>query len=205
MDEKRRGLLLVLSGPSGVGKGTVGKRLRASDENIRFSVSVTTRLRREGETPGVDYLYITEEEFADLEARGKLLESALVHGKHYGTPEEPVDVQLAEGKDVLLEIDPQGAQTVIKKRPDCVSVFVLPPSWASLRSRLEGRGTESAEQVAVRLRNAREEVKTVPMYDYVIVNADGQEGIERAFRSLKSIVESEKCRTSRYSGPIPEE
>ena len=205
MDEKRRGLLLVLSGPSGVGKGTVGKRLRASDENISFSVSVTTRGIREGETPGVDYLYITEEEFAALEAGGRLLESALVHGNHYGTPEEPVDRQLAEGKDVLLEIDPQGAQTVIKKRPDCVSVFVLPPSWASLRSRLEGRGTESREQVETRLRNAREEVKTVPMYDYAIVNADGPEGIEKAFLSLKAIVESEKCRTSRYSGSIPED
>ena len=205
MDEKRKGILLVLSGPSGVGKGTVGKKLRASDENISFSVSVTTRGIREGEIPGVDYLYITEEEFAALEKEGRLLESALVHGNHYGTPEEPVDRKLAEGKDVLLEIDPQGAQTVIGKRPDCVSVFVLPPSWASLRSRLEGRGTESREQVETRLKNAREEVKTVPMYDYAIVNADGPEGIEKAFLSLKAIMESEKCRTSRYSGLIPEE
>ena len=117
MNEKQRGILLVLSGPSGVGKGTVGKKLRASDDNISFSVSVTTRGMREGETPGVDYLYITEDEFAAMEEKGKLLESALVHGKHYGTPEEPVDRQLAEGKDVLLEIDPQGAQTVIRKRP----------------------------------------------------------------------------------------
>ena len=177
MDEKRKGILLVLSGPSGVGKGTVGKKLRASDENISFSVSVTTRGLREGEIPGVDYLYITEEEFAALEKEGRL----------------------------LLEIDPQGAQTVIGKRPDCVSVFVLPPSWASLRSRLEGRGTESREQVETRLKNAREEVKTVPMYDYAIVNADGPEGIEKAFLSLKAIMESEKCRTSRYSGLIPEE
>ncbi len=200
-----RGLLLVLSGPSGVGKGTVGKRLIASDENIRFSVSVTTRRMREGERPGIDYDYITEEEFLSLEREGRLLESALVHGNRYGTPEEPVDRQLAEGKDVLLEIDCQGAGTVIKKRPDCVSVFVLPPSWASLRHRLVNRGTETPEQVETRLRNARAEVATLSMYDYVIVNRDGEAGIQRALEDLKSIVRSEKCRTGRNTDPIPEE
>ncbi len=205
MSKKDKGLLLVVSGPSGVGKGTVGKRLIASDDRIRFSVSVTTRARREGEREGVDYDYISEEEFASLEARGKLLESALVHGNHYGTPADPVDKSLEEGMDVLLEIDPQGAGTVIRKRPDCVSVFVLPPSWASLRRRLENRGTETREQVEMRLANARKEVETVPMYDYVIVNEDGPEGIENAFRTLQGIVRSEKCRVSRYEGPIPEE
>lgn len=202
---KNRGLLLVVSGPSGVGKGTIGKKLIASDKNVSFSVSVTTRAPREGETPGVDYDYISEKEFLDLVIEGRLLEYARVHGNYYGTPAEPVDRLLAEGKDVLLEIDPQGAETVISRRRDCVSVFVLPPSWTSLRSRLVNRGTETAEQVETRLRNAREEVKKLDIYDYAIVNEDGPEGIEKAFESLRSIVRSEKCRVSRHEGPIPEE
>lgn len=198
MNIVRKGMLIVISGPSGVGKGTLCKRLLAECSGLFFSVSATTRLPREGETNGKEYFFVSDEEFLQMKERGELLEDAVVHGHRYGTPAGPILDSVESGRDIVLDIDTQGALNVMKKAPDCVTVFIMPPSWESLRKRLEGRDTEQAEEVEIRLKNARAEVEMLPRYRYAIINNDGLSGIEQALNDLKSIVNAERHRTNRY-------
>lgn len=189
----KKPMMLVLSGPSGVGKGTLGKRL-IEEEGFGFSVSCTTRGPRPGEKHGVDYLFITREEFLSRRAANGFLETATVHDEFYGTPREPAERAMAEGRDFLLDIDPQGGVQVMESVPEAVSVFLLPPSWAALEARLRGRGTEAEEKIQKRLHNARQEVKYLPRYDYCIVNDD----LDEAWRELRGIVRAERLSTKRF-------
>ena len=189
----KKPMMLVLSGPSGVGKGTLGKRL-IEEEGFGFSVSCTTRGPRPGEKHGVDYLFITREEFLSRRAANGFLETATVHDEFYGTPREPAERAMAEGRDFLLDIDPQGGMQVMESVPEAVSVFLLPPSWAALEARLRGRGTETEEKIQKRLHNARQEVKYLPRYDYCIVNDD----LDEAWRELRGIVRAERLSTKRF-------
>lgn len=201
MREARKGMLLVISGPSGAGKGTLYNRVLAADPTITFSVSYTTRGPRPGEVDGKDYCFVTEEQFRQMLDRDGFLEHADVHGHLYGTPRQPVLDALEAGRSVMLDIDPQGALQVMEKMTDCVSVFILPPSFAELRRRLTGRGTEKPEEIERRLRNARGEVQLMGKYQYLVVNDD----LEVAYRTLQGIVDAEKQRSSRYFPVVEEE
>ena len=189
----KKPMMLVLSGPSGVGKGTLGKRL-IEEEGFGFSVSCTTRGPRPGEKHGVDYLFITREEFLSRRAANGFLETATVHDEFYGTPREPAERAMAEGRDFLLDIDPQCGVQVMESVPEAVSVFLLPPSWEALEARLRGRGTETEEKIQKRLHNARQEVKYLPHYDYCIVNDD----LDEAWKELRGIVRAERLSTKRF-------
>jgi guanylate kinase len=193
----RRGLLLILSSPSGAGKSTLTRNLVREDQGIRLSVSVTTRARRASEIDGVHYRFIDHDEFLALRERGDLLEWAEVHGNFYGTPRKPVEQALAQGRDMMFDIDWQGTRQVVESmRPDVVSVFILPPSMAELKSRLERRAEDPPEVIARRLRNAREEIAQWEAYDYVLVNDD----LDRTFGELKSILAAERLRRERRQG-----
>jgi guanylate kinase len=191
------GLLLVLSGPSGVGKGTVVNRamsLRsASAKRLRRSVSVTTRPQRKGEKEGIDYFFRSQEEFQRLVRAEELLEWATYLKNSYGTPAAWVDQQLAEGYDVVLEIEVQGALQVRQHRPEAVLVYMLPPSWRALELRLKRRRSECEETQQQRLAVAHEELLVLPEYQYVIVN----DQVNRAARSFLAIIEAEHARTNR--------
>jgi guanylate kinase len=193
----RRGVMLVLSSPSGAGKSTLTRQLVADEANIRLSVSVTTRPQRPSEIDGKHYHFITPDEFLAMRERGDLLESAEVHGNFYGTPRRAVEAALASGSDVLFDIDWQGTEQIMAAmRADVVTVFVLPPSLTELRSRLERRAEDSAETIARRLHNAREEIAHWDMYDYVIIN----EQLQEAYAQVRSILHAERLRRARASG-----
>ncbi len=196
VDIKRRGIMLVLSSPSGAGKTTLTRNL-LDQENIddpgklELSVSVTTRQKRASEIAGVHYHFITKRQFEAMRARDELLECAEVHGNYYGTPRDPVDKALSEGRDVLFDIDWQGAQQIKKKMPDdVISVFVLPPSAAELKSRLERRAEDSGEIITRRLRNASEEIQHWNEYDYVLVNRD----LDKSFARVRAILTAERLK-----------
>jgi len=181
----RRGIMLVVSSPSGAGKTTLTRTLLAQEKNISLSISVTTRARRPSEIDGVHYHFISMPEFAAMRDAGGLLEWAEVHGNCYGTPREPVEAALSRGHDMLFDIDWQGTRQLYRTmRPDIVSVFVLPPSAAELKSRLERRAEDSAETIARRLRNAIEEIAHWNEYDHVLVNDD----LDRSFAALRRIL-----------------
>jgi len=185
MNEARRGIMLVVSSPSGAGKTTLTRTLLAQEQNISLSVSVTTRERRHSEIDHVHYHFITMAEFQKLRDAGGLLEWAEVHGNCYGTPRAPVEASLKAGHDMLFDIDWQGTRQLYSAmRPDIVSVFVLPPSAAELKSRLERRAEDSAETIARRLRNAVEEIAHWNEYDHVLVNDD----LDRSFAALRQIL-----------------
>ena len=197
MRMRRRGLLLILSSPSGAGKSTLTKELVKEDQTIRLSVSVTTRPRRQSEIGGHHYHFISKEQFDQMQERGELLECAEVHGNFYGTPKKPVEQALANGQDMMFDIDWQGTKQICEKmRTDVVSVFVLPPTMEELKARLERRAEDSAEVIERRLRNAREEIAQWASYDYVLVNDD----LERTFGSLKAILGAERLRRDRQLG-----
>jgi guanylate kinase len=165
------GKLVVLAGPSAVGKGTVVKYIVDNFENFHLSVSATTREPRSGELPGVSYLFLSEIDFLDMVEKEQMLEWATVHGKnHYGTPREPVELAISEGKTVLLEIDVQGAFQVKRRFPEALLIFIKPPSFEELALRLDRRGTESAEDKLTRLATAREELARAEEFDYVVIN-----------------------------------
>ena len=194
MKEQRNGLLLVISGPSGVGKGTLVNALMERNQKIKMSVSATTRAPRPGEIEGVHYFFKTEEEFKAMVDRGEFLEYIHVFGsKYYGTPRSFVEQQLASGYDVILEIDVQGAMKVKQAFPDAVLMFITAPSMSEIKSRLIGRGTETMEQVEKRFATAFEEIKMIPQYDYVIIN----DVVDVAVHHMEAILEAERCRTSR--------
>ena len=188
---RRRGLMLVLSSPSGAGKSTIARNLLESDPSLELSVSVTTRPRRGSEIDGVHYHFLTRRRFESMRDGGELLEWAEVHGNYYGTPREPVEKALSEGRDVLFDIDWQGARQLYEKmREDVVSVFVLPPSAAELKSRLERRAEDSAAVIQRRLKNAIEEIMHWEEYDYILVNRD----LDKSFARLRAILTAERLK-----------
>ena len=196
-DIPRRGLLLVMSSPSGAGKTTLSRKLLASDPNIAMSVSVTTRAPRPGEVDGRDYHFIAHEEFSRLRDRGDLLEYAEVFGNFYGTPKRPVAEALQAGRDVLFDIDWQGTQQLgAVMEDDLVRIFILPPSADELRERLIRRAQDSASTVAKRMAKAADEISHWPEYDYVIVN----ESAETASAEIGAILTAERLRRKRRTG-----
>jgi guanylate kinase len=193
----RRGLLLVMSSPSGAGKTTLSRRLLGADPNVAMSVSVTTRQPRPGEVNGKDYHFITHEEFNRLRDRGDLLEYAEVFGNFYGTPKRPVVDALQAGRDVLFDIDWQGTQQLgAAMGEDLVRIFILPPTAEDLRERLIGRAQDSASTVARRMAKAADEISHWPEYDYVIVNED----IDTASAEIEAILRAERLRRRRRVG-----
>ena len=193
---RRRGLLLILSSPSGAGKSTLTQLLR-KDQHLRLSLSVTTRQRRSSEVDGEHYKFVTAEEFEEMRERGELLEWAEVHGNFYGTPRKPVEQALAQGEDMMFDIDWQGTQQICQKmRADVVSVFILPPTMTELKARLERRAEDTPEVIERRLRNAREEIAQWDAYDYVLINDD----LQRTFGELKAILGAERLRRERQTG-----
>ena len=193
----RRGLMLVISSPSGAGKSTIARHLLDNVDNFRLSVSVTTRARRPSEIEGVHYRFVSVREFERLRDSDSLLEWAEVHANFYGTPREAVEDAMAAGQDMLFDIDWQGAQQLQDKMPaDVVSIFILPPSMTELQSRLHRRAEDTEEVIQTRLANSRSEIEHWREYDYVVVNDD----LNRAFTALKSIVEAERLRRDRRPG-----
>jgi guanylate kinase len=194
---RRRGLLLVLSSPSGAGKTTITRLLLQRDPTLSLSISVTTRPPRPGEIDGRDYIFIDQAQFARMVAAGELLEHATVFGNSYGTPQGPIETALAAGRDVVTDIDWQGTQQLSQAMPeDLVKVFVLPPSIAALRDRLQRRAQDSAETVAARMAKSAEEMSHWPEYDYVIVNRD----IDESVAEVAAIVTAERRRRKRQLG-----
>jgi len=189
MEGTQRGLLLVLSAPSGGGKGTVLKEMFAQDGNLRLSVSATTRAPRPGEVDGQQYYFLSQEEFEQRIASGGMLEYAQYVGHYYGTPRAPVEKWLDEGRDVVLEIEVEGAMQVRERFPEALLVFVLPPSFQELERRLTSRGTETPEQIGGRLAAARRELALAPRYDYLLVN----DKVEEAAARLGEIIRAAKC------------
>jgi guanylate kinase len=200
MAMRRRGLMLILSSPSGAGKTTLTRMLLQDKSlDLTLSVSVTTRARRSSEADGIHYHFITQREFDALRAAGDLLESAEVHGHRYGTPRAPVEAVLAQGRDMLFDIDWQGAQQVRESLgADVVSIFILPPSMAELRARLDRRAEDSAATIADRLDNARREIERWRQYDYVLVNDD----LQRAYGEVVSIITAERLREPRVAAGV---
>lgn len=187
------GILFVLSGPSGVGKGTVRKRLFEEETDLEYSISMTTREKRPREKEGVDYFYRTKEEFERMIANDELLEYAKYVNNYYGTPRAFVEETLAKGKDVFLEIEVQGAMQVKENFPEGVFIFLFPPSLDELKNRIINRGTETEELVINRLKEARKEIEMMHFYDYVVVNDDVDQAVER----IKAIIQSEHLRRER--------
>lgn len=191
---KQRGLLIVLSGPSGVGKGTVRKELFSQpDTNYEYSISMTTRTPREGEVDEVDYFFKTRNEFEELIEQDQLLEWAEFVGNYYGTPLEYVNRMRDAGRDVFLEIEVQGAAQVRSKVPDGLFIFLAPPSLSELEERLIGRGTETDEVIASRLSAARQELEMMNLYDYVVENDE----VENACDRINAIITAEHCKRER--------
>lgn len=188
--QSKRGLLIVVSGPSGAGKGTVLAHTIANYPTLRYSVSVTTRKPRAGEKEGVNYYFKTLEEFEELLSEGEFLEYQKVYDNYYGTPLSKVRQQLDEGYDVVLEIDVKGALEVKNKYPDAVMIFISPAKRETIEERLRGRSTESEEQLKIRTESAIEEIKQAVFYDYIVVNEDAFKGAQ----DIIAIIEAEKCK-----------
>lgn len=185
-------LLIVISGPSGVGKDAVVKRMKELGYPFYFVITATTRPPRRGEEQGVDYLFLSEEEFEDLMHRGELFEHAIVYGEYKGIPKEHVRNALASGQDVVMRVDVQGAASVKGLLPDAVLVFLVPGSEEELLQRLRGRKTENAATLQRRLATMREEMQRIPEFDYVVVNRDDQ--LDHAVETIAAIIRAEKCR-----------
>ena len=189
----QKGLLVIISGASGTGKGTVCKKLLAENPNIFYSISATTRKPRQGEVDGREYYFITVDEFKTWIAEEKFLEYAEVYGNFYGTPIHKIEERLRRGEDVLLEIDIQGALNVMKKRPDGVYIFLLPPSLEELKNRITGRGSESPETLERRFQAATSEIATGKKYQYAVVN----DTVEAAVAKIQNILAAERCKVNR--------
>ena len=190
------GSLFIVAAPSGAGKSSLVNALLERDQGLHLSVSYTTRAPRTGEVDGRDYHFITSEAFLGMRARGEFLESAEVHGNFYGTSKAWIEAQMRAGRDVLLEIDCQGAYQVKRIFPHAVGIFILPPSMAELQSRLHRRAEDTEEVIQTRLANSRSEIEHWIEYDYIVVNED----LDSAFASVKAIVEAERLRRDRRPG-----
>ena len=194
----RKGLLLVVSGPSGAGKGTICKALLNKNDQIKLSVSATTRKPRNGEVHGVNYFFIEKEEFTKMIENGEFLEHAQIYDNFYGTPKAAIIECLEKGQDVILEIEMQGARQLKEVYPEGVFIFVLPPSLEELKSRIVGRGTETQEEIEKRFSCAFEEINQIVNYDYFIVNED----IEKSVNDVEAIISAEKNKVTRYKNNI---
>lgn len=194
MKLNQQGLLIVLSGPSGVGKATVRKALfEMDDHNFTYSISMTTRKPREGEVDGVDYYFVSEEEFESRIKQGRFLEFARFVGNYYGTPMDEVEKMIADGAEVVLEIEVEGAMQVKAKMPDAVLIFIAPPTFNALKTRLLRRGTEPEEIIMERLSKAHRELTLAAGYDYIVINDD----VENAADRIKAIIRAEHARCRR--------
>lgn len=191
-----KGFLLVISGPSGSGKGTVSNELLSRNDDVVFSVSATTRKPRINETDGLNYIFLEKEKFGQMVEQGQFLEHAFVHNNYYGTPRDFVMNQIDNGEIVLLEIDVQGALQIKKNYKEAVFIFLLPPTMDELRNRIIKRGTESEEDINIRFENAFKELDFVGEYDYFVVN----EKVSDAVSNIESIIVAEKLRVKRQSG-----
>jgi guanylate kinase len=190
---RREGIIFILSAPSGTGKTTLIKALRELWPKIRLSISYTTRKRRKGEVHGRDYYFVKPATFVGMKAKGDFAEWAKVHDFFYATPRGPLEQCIRRGKDMLLDIDVQGATKIKRRYPAAVSIFLVPPSWRELQRRLARRGTDGKDTIRRRLANARDEIREIIKYDYFVVNRDVKASVEL----LKSIFEAERARTSR--------
>lgn len=197
---KRKGLLLVVSGPSGAGKGTICKEILNRRKDIKLSVSATTRKPREGEVDGVNYFFLSKEEFSKMVDNGEFLEYASIYGNFYGTPKSAIIECLENGQDVILEIEMQGARQVKEVYSEGVFIFVLPPSLSELKNRIVGRGTETADEIEKRFSCAFEEIKQIDDYNYFIINKD----VDTSVRELEEIISAEKNKVTRYKENIIE-
>lgn len=195
-----KGLLLVISGPSGCGKGTICKKLLSRNQNINFSISATTRKPRKGEANGINYFFVGKEEFKNMIKNDEFLEYASVHGNYYGTPKKYVFEKMAEGENIILEIDVQGALQIKEKYPEGVFIFILPPSMEELKNRIVKRGTESKEDIDRRLNNAYKEIELAKQYDYIVLNDQVLSAVEK----IESIIIAEKNRTLRQKNLLDE-
>ncbi|HKM39524.1 MAG TPA: guanylate kinase [bacterium] len=190
-----QGLLLVVSGPSGCGKGTVCDLLRERNPKLAYSISATTRKARPGEKDGIDYFFLTPDEFKLRSQQKEFLEQAKVFGHWYGTPRTWVEEKLSTGRDVLLEIEPQGALQIKANYPVGILLFLLPPNWSELKRRINGRGTERADEIALRLRMAKQEIEQICNYDYFVINRE----VKKAVFEIEAILLAEHCRVNRYN------
>ncbi|MCF6462706.1 guanylate kinase [Clostridium sp. Cult1] len=193
-----KGFLLVISGPSGCGKGTICKKILERNEKLVFSVSATTRAPRRGEIDGVNYFFIDEEKFSKMVENDEFLEYANVHGNLYGTPKNFVLEQIERGEIVILEIDVQGALQVKESYPEGVFIFLLPPSMSELKNRIKKRGTETDKDIDIRLKNAFEELKFIDEYDYIVINDEVMEAVEKT----ETIIGAEKLKVKRLKNII---
>lgn len=187
-----RGHLYIFSGPSGVGKGTVRAEVLANTENMSYSVSCTTRAPRNGDIEGKDYYFISKDEFLRLINQDAFLEWADVHGNYYGTRRDTVENALASGRDIMLEIDVQGALQIKEKMPEAITVFLMPPSLEELERRLRGRATENEESIKLRLENAKKEIACEPKYDHTIINDSVADAVEEFKKLINSYREEQK-------------
>jgi guanylate kinase len=197
---RRRGTLFVVSAPSGAGKTTLCREMRLRLHDLAYSVSVTTRAPRPGEIDGTDFRFVGEPEFRAMRERGEMAEWATVHGNLYGTPAAPLEAALREGRDVLLDIDTQGADQLRARYPEAVLVFIVAPSMAELEQRLRERRSDPGLEIARRLERARAEIALWRRYDYLIVNRDVKEAMEQ----LESIIQAERCRVARLALTFPD-
>jgi guanylate kinase len=187
-------LLIILSGPSGVGKDAVLSRLKATEKQVRFITTLTTRSRRPKEVDGVDYMFVSNETFEDLLKKNELLESANVYGNWYGVPKQPVRDALNQDQDVIVKVDVQGAATIKKIVPEAVFIFLVPPSLRELENRLKRRYTEKPHELAIRLEAAADEMKQVYKFDYAVLNDNDK--LDHAIDKIKAIITAEKCRVN---------
>lgn len=194
---KSKGSLVVISGPSGSGKGTVVKKLREIMPDVALSVSATTRAPREGEADGREYYFITRDDFEDMVAQGEILEFTSYCGNYYGTPKKEAERITGEGRDLILEIEVDGASQIKRLMPDAVTIMLIPPSLTELESRLRGRGTETEQVIANRLARARDEIGLAGSYDYVVVNEN--DGIEKCAENIRDIIRAERNKSARMT------
>jgi len=193
MNKKTRGSLIILSGPSGAGKGTIHNELLKRNNNLKYSISMTTRSPRNDEVDGVDYFFVTENKFKEEIEKDSFLEYAIVHGNFYGTPKENVEKFINDGYDVILEIDIQGALNIKEKYKDGIFIFIMPPSMKELKNRLVKRGTETKEKVVERFKNAYKEINEFSKYNYVVIN----DVVDNAVKKVEAIMQAERCRVDR--------
>ncbi len=191
---QKNNFLIILISPSGGGKSAILKQVLHNNKNIKYSISYTTRKPRKTEKTGIDYNFISDEEFRELQKSGDLLESALVHGYWYGTSKKYIETELNKGHHIIMDIDVQGAKQIISKKDDAVSIFILPPSNKILIDRLIGRGTDSKEEIEIRLRNANNEMREITCFQYLIINDD----FDKAVQQVMDIIKVEENKIHRF-------